>query len=430
MTTTDRLFALEAFGIKLGLDNMRALVEALGHPERACPSIHIAGTNGKGSVAAMTERALRAAGYRTGLYTSPHLDRIEERVAIDGSPASARDFDDTAGAVLDVVDGLIASGRLPGSPTFFEVTTAIAFEVFRRAGVTAAVIEVGLGGRFDATNVIQPAVTAITSIAFDHERHLGATLAAIASEKAGIAKPGVPLVVGVVPDEARAVIEAAADAIGAPIVDAAHLPGFEMEAGHAVFTPPGPAAYPQVRLALAGRHQVANAVTAVRTIEAAGAAGLTTSVDAVVTGLTHARWPGRLEWLRLVTGARVLIDAAHNPAGAAALASYLHDAAVAPMPIVLAAMQDKDIPGMVRPLVPAASRFIVTTVPTPRALSADALAAQVTAVAPHTPVTAVADADAAIDAAVHTANAVAAAGSIYFIGPLRARLLAAGATAV
>ena len=216
MTTTERLLALEAFGIKLGLGNMRTLAAALGHPERAYPTIHIAGTNGKGSVSAMVERALRAAGHRTGLYTSPHLDRIEERVAIDGAPVDAATFEACARDVLAKVDALRADGRLAVSPTFFEVTTAVAFEAFRRAQVDVAVIEVGLGGRFDATSVILPVCSAITSIAFDHERHLGSTLAAIAGEKAGIARRDVPLVMGEVPPDARAVITAAATEAGAP----------------------------------------------------------------------------------------------------------------------------------------------------------------------------------------------------------------------
>ena len=215
MSPRERLFALEQFGIKLGLGNITALVEALNRPDRAFPIVHIAGTNGKGSVTAMVERGLRAAGHRTGRYTSPHLAQIEERVAIDGEPVDSETFNRVTSEVLEVVDRLRASGTLEQLPTFFEATTAMAFEVFRQRHVTAGVIEVGLGGRYDATNVVTPAVTAITSIAFDHERHLGSSLESIAFEKAGIIKAGVPVVVGPMAAEPRRVIDDVARAAGA-----------------------------------------------------------------------------------------------------------------------------------------------------------------------------------------------------------------------
>ena len=168
MTPRERLFSLEQFGIKLGLESIHKILDALERPERAWPAVHIAGTNGKGSVTAMVEHGLRAAGHRTGRYTSPHLDRIEERIALDGVPVAPDVFDTVAADILAVVDRLRESGTLEAIPTFFEVTTAMAFEIFRRTKVTVGVIEVGLGGRFDATNVLTPEVTAITSIAFDH----------------------------------------------------------------------------------------------------------------------------------------------------------------------------------------------------------------------------------------------------------------------
>lgn len=174
MTSLERLFALEQFGIKLGLDNMRAILAALGHPEQAWRSVHVAGTNGKGSVVAMVERGLRASGLKTGRYTSPHLDVIEERVAINGTAVDRQTFAAATAVVFEAVDEATRTGSLTVVPTFFEVSTAVAFEIFRQAMVDVAVVEVGLGGRFDATNVLKPEVTAITSIAFDHERHLGA----------------------------------------------------------------------------------------------------------------------------------------------------------------------------------------------------------------------------------------------------------------
>jgi dihydrofolate synthase/folylpolyglutamate synthase len=442
----ERLFALETFGIKLGLDNIRTLLTALGSPERTWPSIHIGGTNGKGSVAAMVERALRASGLRTGRYTSPHLDRIEERVAIDGAPIDRATFAAVTADVFDVVDELMAAGTLPVTPTFFEVSTAVAFEIFRRQHVDVAVVEVGLGGRFDATNVLTPTIAAITSIALDHERHLGRTLPEIAFEKAGIAKPGVPLVIGRLPDAAAARIAAVAADVGAPIVDA-HAGPLRRDADVASWGA-GDRKYPPLTLALAGRHQLDNAAVAVAILENWSALVRHVSTEAIVTGLTECEWPARLEWLRLPRrpstrlgtapgvsrdrGAAeewgdVLIDAAHNPAGAAALASYLQDTRSPKLPIVFAAMADKDVAGMIKALEPVASMFIATTVPHARARPAERLAADIRTQAAAAQVIAVATPEAAVARALEHSPRVVAAGSIYMVGPLRARLIESGA---
>lgn len=414
MTPRERLFALEQFGIKLGLDHITCLVDALGHPERAYPVVHIAGTNGKGSVAAMVERGLRAAGYRTGRYTSPHLSAIEERIAVDGQPLPAAEFDDLAAAALALVDRLIGEQRLSLLPTFFEVTTAMAFEAFRRAGVTAAVIEVGLGGRFDATNVVAPLVTAITSIAFDHERHLGHTLAAIAAEKAGIIKRGVPVIVGALPPDAHAVVVEAARTADAPLTVA--RPAAEGTA---------------IALALHGRHQHQNAAVAVETLRACGRAGLGVARPHLEAALTEVRWPARLEWLRLAPPHQgdVLLDAAHNPAGAAALADYLVHG-VGPLPMVCSIMRDKDVTALIRALAPGAAAFVATTAATPRALPGHDLAAQIAAALPSVPVTVAATPEEAVARALASAPRAAAAGSIYMVGPLRAALIARGAAPV
>jgi dihydrofolate synthase/folylpolyglutamate synthase len=432
VTTRDRLLALEAFGIKLGLDNMRVLMAALGHPDRAYVTVHVAGTNGKGSVSAMVERALRAAGYRTGLYTSPHLDRLEERVAIDGEPIAPETFDACAREVFASIDAARADGRLTVTPTFFEVTTAIALALFRADQVDVAVIEVGLGGRFDATNIITPRASAITSIAFDHERYLGSTLGQIAGEKAGIVKPGVPMVVGALPEEALAVVERVAREMGAPLVAAeGAVEVLQVLRGRARVRPDA-ARWPRLEsldLSLAGRHQAQNAATAVRLLEVLDAGGLPIPPNAVGLGLSAARWPARLEWLRLPEG-RLLIDAAHNPAGAEALASYLRDEGGGPLPVVLAAMKDKDVDKMVEPLAPMASRFITTAVDTPRAHRPDELAARIAARMPGVEVTAIVEPRAAVAAALTGSGRAVAAGSIYFVGPLRARLIESGATPI
>lgn len=416
MTALERLFALELFGIKLGLENIRILLDALGHPETAWRSVHIAGTNGKGSVAAMVERGFRAAGLHTGRYTSPHLNTIEERVALDGTPVDSLVFAAVTADVLAVMDECLKRGALTVSPTFFEVSTAIAFEIFRRSKVDVAVVEVGLGGRFDATNVLTPEVTAITSIAFDHERHLGHTLSAIAFEKAGIAKRNVPLVCGRVPAEAAATIAQVASEVGAPVIDA-HATTADRE-------------YPPLKLALAGQHQLENAAVAVSILETWSVMVAHIPTEAIVTGLTDCEWPARLEWIRLPGGADLLIDAAHNPNGALALAAYLRDAAVAPVPIVFAVMEDKDVAGMIGALAPVASMFVATTVPHKRAKPAAALAEAIRRVAPSTKVEVEESPDAAVALAVAGQARAVAAGSIFLIGPLRARLLAAGAKRV
>ncbi len=412
----ERLFALEQFGIKLGLDNMKAILAALGHPERAWRSVHVAGTNGKGSVVAMVECGLRASGLKTGRYTSPHLDVIEERVAINGETVDRQTFMAATAVVFDAVDEATRAGTLTVVPTFFEVSTAVAFEIFRQAKVDVAVVEVGLGGRFDATNVLAPEVTAITSIAFDHERHLGTTLAQIAFEKAGIAKPDTPLVIGRLPGEAARRIATVAAAISAPLIDA-----------HGTTTD---RVYPPLKLALAGRHQLENAAVAVAILETWSARVSSVPTAAIVTGLIACRWPARLEWLRLPDGTELLIDAAHNPAGAAALATYLQDTGTAPLPIVLAVMEDKDLAGMVKPLLPVASAFVATTVRHSRARTAEGLASDLRVLAPKLAVSAEADPVAAVSHALARSRRAVAAGSIYLIGPLRATLMATGATSM
>jgi dihydrofolate synthase / folylpolyglutamate synthase len=411
--TLEKIYNLRGGIIDLRLDRMERALALFNHPENNFASIHIAGTNGKGSVAAMVERALRASGLRTGRYTSPHLDRIEERVAIDGQPIDRATFESVTAQVFSVVDDLMAAGTLPVTPTFFEVSTAVAFEIFRRTQVEAAVVEVGLGGRFDATNVLTPRIAAITSIALDHERHLGRTLSDIAFEKAGIAKPGVPLVIGHLPKEAAARIARVATEVGAPIYDA-----------DATTTD---RKYPPLTLALPGRHQLENAAVAVAILEKWSAMVRHVSTEAIVTGLTKCEWPARLEWLRLPRGGEVLIDAAHNPAGAAALASYLQDTRSPKLPIVFAAMADKDVAGMIKALEPVASMFVATAVPHTRARQGEDMAAEIRKHAASVHVIAAATPEAAVARALEHAPKIVAAGSIYMVGPLRARLMEAGA---
>jgi dihydrofolate synthase/folylpolyglutamate synthase len=378
----------------------------------------------------MVERGLRSAGHRTGRYTSPHLDRIEERIAIDGTPVDAETFDRTAADVLMVVDRLHEDGTLEAPPTFFEATTAMAFEIFRRADITVGVIEVGLGGRFDATNVITPEVSVITTIAFDHERHLGSTLAQIAFEKAGIIKPGVPVVLGELPAEARSVVAAAAREREAPLVTAGseHVEAPYFDRGRVTVvlrTPSG--RYPPIRLGLNGAHQLGNAIVAARTLEVCGERGLQTVPGDVATALAEPDWPARLEWVRTPAGRAVLLDAAHNPAGADAFARYAEAAGVARLPIVIAVMKDKKLQPMLDALAPVASLFITAEVPHARSLKAGALTTEIAQTFPAIPVITGGPADEAIDTALLLASRIAITGSIFLVGPARARLVADGA---
>ena len=419
---------LEQFGIKLGLDTITAIAGALGHPERACPLLHVAGTNGKGSVSAMAGHALTSSGILTARYTSPHLVRLEERFAVDGRPVPAASLDAALDQVRKAVAELQSAGALSVEPTFFEATTAAAFVLFRAAGAQLAVIEVGLGGRYDATNIVAPLVTAITSVDFDHQAQLGTTLGAIAGEKAGTIKPGVPVVIGPLAAETRAVVEAVAREQGAPLVDAfagvgvvAHLDG-----GHFEVTITTPVRrYGPLRLALAGRHQVDNAVVAVRLLETAAERGVGVTGEAIERGLTDARWPARLEVVDAPLG-RILIDGAHNPAGARALTSYLEDVYPNGLPLVVGVMGDKALDQMLATLAPVARPLVLTHAPGARAADPHQLAAIARSIAPGIDVFVEPDVDAALSRAWSHGPLIVVAGSLHLAGDVLARL---GATA-
>ena len=302
----DYLFSLKAKGVSFGIDRMRLLAEALGHPERRYPVIHIAGTNGKGSTSAMIASILRAAGKRTGLYTSPHLIRLGERVQVDGECLHESEIMAYTRELRPVAEELGRRGP-DLHPTFFEFMTAMAFLQFARKKCDVAVIEVGLGGRLDATNVVQPEVTAITSISLDHCEMLGDTPALIAAEKAGIVKPGRPVVMGRLPPEAESVVRAVARQRGAALRSVREVFGEALEG------------YPRTNLE--GDYQRWNAATATLLArELPGAWGVTEEV--IQRGLGQVQWPGRWQRIRL-GGRRVILDASHNPEGAEVLETNL-----------------------------------------------------------------------------------------------------------
>jgi len=414
------LFSLEQFGIKFGLDNMRALVGALGHPERAYHVVHVAGTNGKGSVAAMVDAALRAAGHRTGRYTSPHLVDVSERFVVDGDPVHREALERAADLVRSAVERLLASGTLRSPPTFFEATTAVAWHLFRDAGVEVAVCEVGLGGRLDATNVVEPAVTAITSIGYDHQQYLGPTLPEIAAEKAGIIKRGVPVVLGAVPPEADAVIRRIAREREAPVVETAQPVAAEVlgwidgAARLRVRTPFRQ--YGSLTLGLPGAHQVGNAAVAVRVLECLDEAGVAVPAEAVQEGLQRVVWPGRLDRRSLPDGREVLMDAAHNPEGAQALAAFLASEGGPPRVLVFGAMRDKDIPAMLRALTPFARAIVATRASNDRSMDPSELAAIAGKIEPSRPVYVGATPVEALATAWRIDPRIVVAGSIFLLG--------------
>jgi dihydrofolate synthase/folylpolyglutamate synthase len=418
----DFLFSLERLGMKFGLDNVSRVCAALGHPERAFRSVLVAGTNGKGSVTAMVERALRAAGHRTGRYTSPHLVRLEERFFMHGNEVTTAALREAAGRVRDVVARLLAEGELDAPPTFFECTTAAAFDLFRHRGVDIAVLEVGLGGRLDATNVVTPIATVITSIDFDHQEQLGTSLEAIAGEKAGIVKPGVPLICGWLAPEAERIIRHVCEARDAGLIRAADRVSITLRPDGAVDVRAPSRMLPAVRLALEGPHQRRNAAVAVAVLDELSRAGIGVPDAAVRDGLSRVEWPGRLERFE-VDGVRILLDAAHNPAGAAALAAYVSEQGWRDATLVLGVLRDKDVRGILDALLRPAhpwSLLVCTSPPGPRALAADELAGAASMVAATgVRIEAVSDPALALNRARGRGRPVAAAGSIFLIGPLR-----------
>jgi dihydrofolate synthase/folylpolyglutamate synthase len=393
--------------MKFGLEQISRLCAALGHPERAFQSILVAGTNGKGSVTAMVHRALVAAGHPAARYTSPHLERFAERYVIGTREVEPAALEDAAHAVRAAVEALQRAGTLDQPPTFFECATATAFVLFARAGVRVAVLEVGLGGRLDATNVVSPIAAAITSIDFDHEAQLGHTLAAIAFEKAGVIRPGIPLVCGAVePDAERVIVEACA-ARGARFVPASACAALEAVVGA------GGA------LSLPGAHQRANAAVALALLRELPALGLPVDAAALRAGLTDVVWPGRLERLA-AGGVEVLLDAAHNPAGVRALADYLRGAGWSDAVVVFGVMRDKDAAAMLAALAGVCGTLVCTTPESPRALPAGALAARAREVpGARWQVAAVPVPGEALAHACRLGRPVVVAGSIFLIGPLR-----------
>jgi len=398
-----RLQDVRRHGVELGLDRVRLALERLGSPQLRVPAVHIAGTNGKGSCAAMTDSILRAAGLRTGLFTSPHLTRFTERIRIDGQ--------DIDGDYLAALDARVAATAVP--LTYFEVATVLAFLAFAEAKVDVAVLETGLGGRLDATSVCHPVACAITSIAFDHEALLGNTLSAIAYEKACIAKPGVPIFLAPLPPEADARVAEVAKQVGALV----RRSGIDFPAA------PVPPALP-------GPHQLANAALAMAlSQQAAFALGHSLDDVTVRRGLVEVRWPGRLE--RIADD--VLLDCAHNVEGATALATALPEAPR--RVLVTSIVRDKNAAGMLAVLAPAFDSVVLTRSHSERASEPEQLARLIARTRGGAPQVACIEpvADALVwarsSAREVAGGLVVVAGSIFLVGEARALVLGHGTTA-
>jgi dihydrofolate synthase/folylpolyglutamate synthase len=425
---------------KFDLAHMRVLLQAMDHPERRFQSVLIAGTNGKGSTAATLASILRASGLKTGLYTSPHLMRMNERIRVNGEEISDSDFAELHAHVDRLAGKLTENGELPWHPSFFEMMTAIGFEFFARRKVELAVLEVGMGGRLDATNVVDPRVSVITDISLDHQKYLGNTLEEIAREKMGIVRPGGVAIVLPQQPEANDVIGNSILELGARAVNAVPyvppvspgsgeylVPSTERGTGYAY-------RYPLevlgeqilVETPLVGRHQLRNVALAIAAaVELSGEGFRGVTSKSIERGIRETRWPGRFQMIAARPGwPEMVIDVAHNPAGAWALRSALSERYDGrPLIFVFGAMRDKAIAEMAEILFPLAEKVIATRPENPRSASPEEI--QQAAARTGTEIEAVEDVQQAVERARSLAGAgavVVITGSIYMVGEVMRRI--------
>lgn len=411
----------ETLTIKLGLRNTERLLSALNNPERSFTSVQIAGTNGKGSTAVTLDSICRAAGIRAGLYTSPHLVSITERISIAGIPITPEDFAACATRVRDVAQQLLHDKQIEALPTFFEHVTATALLAFRDAGIELAILETGLGGRLDSTTAAKADVVGITSIAMDHEQYLGNTLESIAAEKAAIIRPGVSAAIANQPPEVMQVLLRRCEETGVvPVLeDGKHKIEEFTDDGRFCVTLQTAHRYERVLLGLRGRHQIENAAMAIRLGELLQPRGFGIPVSAFANGISNAEHAGRLE---IVSHEPLfLLDGAHNPAGAKALRAYLDEFARRPLTLVFGAMRDKRLDQIAQLLFPLADVLILTTVNNPRSASTEMLARYANGAVTRANSTAE-----AIELAVERTPShglICVAGSLYLIGEVRPLVL-------
>ena len=414
----------QAAAAKFDLENITVLAERLGNPQRSYPSAHIAGTNGKGSTAAFLESILRHAGLRTGLNTSPHLEKINERIRINGNQISDEAFAEALTRIQLLIEELLAGVKLRAHPTYFECVTAMAFEYFARERVDCAVFEVGLGGRLDATNILSPVITIITRIDFDHENFLGHSLKEIAAEKAGILKHGTPVVLAEQNPEAREVILARAKTLACPVIETSKSFRVDRESihngsirAHVIEEPSGKTF--EIVPGLPGQFQFQNALNAVAGARLLQDRGFQVLDKAITQGIANTVWPGRLE--KLQSHPDVYLDGAHNPGAARELAHFLQqNFSARKVWMIYAALRDKAVDEVAGLLFPHAAEVIFTAPNTSRAISA----AQLAEIAGHhaTHFSVIPDAERAFEHALaHAApqDAIFITGSLYLVGQLR-----------
>lgn len=419
------LEGLAPSGVRLGLDRVHTALRALKNPETTYPALHVAGTNGKGSTCAFASACLSAQGYKVGLYTSPHLVRVNERIRINGLEISDRLLGQR---ILEVLEAYPEALQVPAPLTYFELGTLVALWHFARQKVDVAVLETGLGGRLDATTAARPVVTAITPISFDHMDYLGHTLTAIAQEKAGIIKPGVPLVVSRQEPDAMEVLESVARQKGAPLrVEGRDFRLEPEDASGRTFVYRGMrTSVPKLWLGLRGPHQAQNAAVALACLELLEDRGLGISQPNARTGLASAEWPGRFE--EFPGKPTVVLDGAHNPHGVQSLVNALD--AVYPnrrVHLVFGVLGDKDHRPMLRTLFPRCASVHLTPVPSPRTLAPERYADEARQLCPEVELYGSAQ-EALSGARMRAApeDLVVCAGSLFLVGVLRALVTKVG----
>ena len=416
------------FGSRPGLERIGYLLRLLGDPQICCEYLHIAGTNGKGSVTAMIANALRACGYRTGMYISPYLEDFRERISLNGRMIPESDLVEMVDEVRPKVQEMLSLGH--EHPTEFEVITALAFLYYKLRDCDYVSLEVGLGGRFDATNVVTPAVSTITTISFDHTDRLGDTLAQIAFEKAGIIKPGVPVVTGVTAREPLEVIRRRAQELGAPVFIVADSSGADVTWREVSYSMDGQVidvfgpnfTYKGLEVPLRGRHQQQNAALAIASLELARPRNRRRTLyldrSAVAHGIATTAWPGRFEVLS--RNPTVILDGAHNPDGARVLAEAMKDVPRKRLICVLGILGDKEYKQVTAKIASMCDTVVVTRPETPRALDPSMLAEEVRRYVSDVEVQP--DIGKAIDLALAKADpedVVLCCGSLYLVGPAR-----------
>lgn len=410
---------------KFDLAHMRVLTEALGHPERRFPSVIVAGTNGKGSTSATMASILHCAGYRTGLYTSPHLIRVNERIAINGEPISDPEFAEIHSRIDTTSQELVAAGKLDQQPSFFEILTAMAFEYFASSGIEIAVLEVGIGGRLDATNVADPLLSVITDVSLDHTEWLGSTLTEIAREKAGIIRRGGTVVTLPQFPEVNDTLGERVRELDARVVNATAYvppitPASAQFAAESAGTPRNRYSLEvlgeqiEIDSALSGRHQLRNTAIAIAAaVELKRSFGYEIGPQDIAEGVRLTRWPGRFQVI--ANSPEIVLDVAHNPAGAWALRSTLSSRQAANgFTIIFGAMRDKAIGEIAEILFPIAEEVVITHVNSPRAASPEEIQRLVAHVG--VPITMAPNLEDAIQIARQRGRTIVITGSVYLVG--------------